>query len=94
MREQTTATANDLGTGSYIVTVTDANGCTAQGSTSLTSPTPILLTAQVPDTVCVNAPVQLTAQASGGDGNLTMNWAGIGTGTSILYLFPVRRTCQ
>lgn len=85
---QTTAAANDLGTGSYIVTVTDAHGCTAQGSATLTSPAPIQLTAQVPDTVCVNAPVQLTAQASGGDANLTINWAGIGTGTSILYSFP------
>ncbi|MBL0044832.1 MAG: PKD domain-containing protein [Flavobacteriales bacterium] len=85
---QTTASATDLGTGTYVVTATDANGCSVQGSATITEPLPILLTAQVPDTVCVNAPVQLTAQASGGDGNLTINWAGIGTGNSITYSFP------
>ncbi len=85
---QTTALASGLGAGTYIVTITDAHGCTTQSSASLTAPAPLVLTAQVPDTVCVNAPVQLTAQASGGDGNLTISWAGIGAGTSLLYSFP------
>ncbi len=89
---QTSQTATGLGAGNYVVTVTDAQGCTAQGSTALTSPAPIVLSAQVPDTVCVNAPAQLTAQASGGDGNITINWAGIGTGTSLLYSFPLSQT--
>lgn len=85
---QTTASATGLGAGNYLVTVTDAHGCTAQGTATITAPAPILLAAQVPDTVCVNAPVQLTAQASGGNGNLTITWAGIGTGTSLVYSFP------
>ena len=85
---QTTATASNLISGIYIVTVMDANGCTAQGLATLTAPPPLQLAAQVPDTVCVNAPVQLTAQASGGDGNLLINWAGIGSGTSLVYSFP------
>lgn len=89
---QTSSMATGLGTGSYVVVVTDANGCTAQGSVALTAPAPITLTAQVPDTVCVNAPVQLTAQAAGGDGNLTINWAGIGSGTSVVYSFPTSQS--
>jgi gliding motility-associated-like protein len=89
---QTTPMATGLGTGNYVVVVTDANGCTAQGSAIITAPPAISLVAQVPDTVCVNAPVQLTAQASGGDGNLTINWAGIGMGTSLVYSFPTSQT--
>ncbi len=89
---QTSANATGLGAGNYLVVVTDAQGCTAQGSAALTAPLPIQLTAQVPDTVCVNAPTQLSAQASGGDGNLTIIWAGIGTGSSLLYSFPSSQT--
>lgn len=91
---QTSAMATNLGAGNYTVTVTDAHGCTAQSSTALVAPPPIQLVAQVPDTVCVNAPTQLTAQASGGDGNLMINWAGIGSGTSILYSFPASQNVQ
>jgi gliding motility-associated-like protein len=89
---QATSTATGLGPGTYVVVVTDANGCTVQGSVGLDAPAPIVLSAQVPDTVCVNAPVQLSAQASGGDGNLTVNWAGIGTGPSVVYSFPTSQT--
>lgn len=89
---QTAQTASGLGAGNYVVVVTDAQGCTAQGTAALTAPAPIVLTAHVPDTVCVNAPTQLTAQASGGDGDLTINWSGIGTGPSLLYSFPASQT--
>ncbi|HRT54349.1 MAG TPA: SprB repeat-containing protein, partial [Flavobacteriales bacterium] len=85
---QTTATANNLGAGAYQVTVTDANGCIAQASATLTAPAPIMLTAQVPDTVCVNTPIQLTAQVSGGTGATTIYWGGIGYGPSMQYSFP------
>ncbi|MFZ1685929.1 MAG: PKD domain-containing protein [Flavobacteriales bacterium] len=89
---QTGATAIGLGTGNYIVVITDANGCTAQANATLTAPQPIVLLAQIPDTVCVNAPTILTAQASGGDGNYTIDWAGIGLGTSLTYSFPATQT--
>jgi len=85
---QITSTATNLGDGTFIIVVTDANGCTTQANATLTSPTPITLSAQAPDTVCVNAPVQLTAQAGGGIGNYTITWSGIGFGTSLSYSFP------
>jgi large repetitive protein len=85
---QTTSTATALGNGSYNVVVTDANGCTTQGTATITAPAPLTLAAQAPDTVCANVPVLLSAQANGGDGNLTVDWVGIGTGTSITYSFP------
>lgn len=89
---QTSITATDLSAGSYTATVTDAHGCTAQASTSVTSPAAITLTAQAPDTVCVNVPVQLTAQASGGTGTLNVLWPGLGSGTSIEHAFTSSQT--
>ena len=89
---QTGPTAIGLGTGNYIVVITDANGCTAQANATLAAPQPIVLNAQIPDTVCVNAPTVLTAQASGGSGNYTITWAGIGLGTSLTYSFPTSQT--
>lgn len=86
--EQTSATAIGLPPGAFTVVVTDANGCQTQATTVLTEPAPITLTAQVEDTVCVNSPVPLTAQASGGAGGHVITWAGIGTGDTLQYSFP------
>jgi gliding motility-associated-like protein len=89
---QTGPIAIGLGTGNFIVVITDANGCTAQTSATLTAPAPISLIAQVPDTVCVNAPTVMTAQASGGTGSYTITWNGIGMGSPITYSFPASQT--
>lgn len=80
-------TASGLGAGTFGVTATDANGCTVQLNAVLTAPPPIQLSAQAPDTVCVNVPVPLTAQAFGGTGNLLVSWSGIGTGTQLTHAF-------
>ncbi|MEO7081660.1 MAG: PKD domain-containing protein, partial [Flavobacteriales bacterium] len=91
---QTTSTAFGLPAGAFTVVVTDANGCHAQATTTLTAPPPITLTAQVEDTVCVNTPVPLTAQASGGAGGYTITWTGIGTGSMLQYSFPASHVVQ
>ncbi len=85
---QTGSSAYSLTAGAYTVVVTDSHGCQVQGAVTLPDPTPVLLTAQVEDTVCVNVPVPLTAQAAGGAGNYQITWAGIGTGDSLQYSFP------
>lgn len=72
-----------LPAGTYTATVTDANGCTAQAATTITQPAPIALTAQAPDTVCVNELVTLTAQATGGNGGYLFNWGGLGFNDTI-----------
>jgi Zn-dependent metalloprotease len=46
---QTTASATNLGAGSYTVTVTDANGCVAVGNVTITQP-PLLTTTAAPIT--------------------------------------------
>lgn len=91
---QTTSTAQGLQEGEYTLVVTDVNGCQAQGTATLTGPPPITLTAQVNDTVCVNALVPLTAEASGGSGAFIFTWAGIGVGDSITHAFAAPQVVQ
>ncbi|MBK9421570.1 MAG: PKD domain-containing protein [Flavobacteriales bacterium] len=91
---QVSTTATGLQSGTYSATVTDSKGCVAQATATLLAPPAITLTAQVPDTVCVNAPVQLTAQSSGGTGVLSVVWAGIGTGNTIQHAFSASQNVQ
>lgn len=67
---------NNLSAGSYSVTFTDQNGCTATASFALTTPPPILSTIAVQDVQCFgdsNGVVQATA--SGGTPPLTYLWS-------------------
>ncbi len=88
----TSTMATGLMVGNYGVTVTDSNGCTAQGNVSITEPPPIVLTAQGPGTICVNSLVQLTAQASGGTGDLSYNWNGLGFNDTINVAFSASQS--
>jgi gliding motility-associated-like protein len=89
---QQAAQANGLSSGAHGLTVTDANGCVLQTSVSLNTPPPVALEAMVPDTVCVNAPVVLTATASGGTGTHTITWNGLGTGSTLVHSFGSSQT--
>ena len=84
---QSTAVIGNLTAGNYNVNVTDANGCNTAGTTTITQPAPIVLSAFAPDTVCVNAPVTLTALANGGTGNFIYTWAGLGSGSTLTAAF-------
>src|SRR5678815_358662 len=46
------ATANGLTAGTYTVTVTDANGCTTQASTTISEPPELTATATSTDAMC------------------------------------------
>lgn len=85
---QSGPSATGLPAGTYTLVVTDANGCQGSAPVTLADPPPVVVVAQVPDTVCVNAPVILTAQASGGTGQHLISWAGIGTGSPLTHAFP------
>jgi len=91
---QSTATIVMLPAGDLSVTVTDANGCTAQASGSITQPPPIVVQLSVPDTVCVNAPVPLVAQATGGTGTLSYSWGPLGSGNPITVAFSQSQLVQ
>ncbi|MBX7094714.1 MAG: gliding motility-associated C-terminal domain-containing protein [Flavobacteriales bacterium] len=65
---QNTATATSLGAGNYIVTATDANGCTATASTTITSSGgPTVTTSAQVNVLCFGQSTgSFTATASGG----------------------------
>ena len=73
---KTTAANNDIGAGTYNMTVTDGNGCTASASFVLAAPQPLVLTAVSSNPSCHNAcsgSVNLTA--AGGNAPYFYNWS-------------------
>ncbi|MFK7934393.1 MAG: SdrD B-like domain-containing protein, partial [Saprospiraceae bacterium] len=71
---QTTAIINNLNDGTYTVTVTDNNGCTATATTTIqttSNPTVIVSTT---DEICGNQNGTATAEASGGTAPYTYRW--------------------
>ena len=91
---QSTATIVAMPAGAVSVQVTDANGCIAQANATIAQPSPIVVTAQVPDTVCVNALTTLAAQASGGTGTLNYNWGPLGNGSTVTVAFATSQSVQ
>lgn len=91
---QTTPAVTMLTAGPVGVSVTDANGCSAQASGIINQPAPLTFMAVVPDTVCVNEPVTLMAQGSGGTGAIIYNWGPLGTGNPITVSFAQSQSVQ
>ena len=76
----TVDTITTLTAGTYTVTVTDGNGCTAVDSTVVTEPTAIVLNASAVDALCNGTSTGVgTATATGGTGTLTFNWGATAT---------------
>nr|MDQ3048443.1 PKD domain-containing protein [Bacteroidota bacterium] len=73
---QTTATATNVPAGNVTVTVTDNNGCTISGTTTISEPATLSANAMVVSNVTCNgfANGQTTVGASGGSGPYTYSW--------------------
>jgi len=72
---QTSATTNNLCAGSYIVTVTDANGCTSTNSVTITAPTAISTNINSTNVTCnAGANGSATVTANGGTPNYSYSW--------------------
>jgi gliding motility-associated-like protein len=79
----TNVTATSLTAGGYTVTVTDANGCTATATGTLTQPTAITLAAAGFPATCYNSPNgQATVIPSGGAGGYGYLWTPSGNTTA------------
>jgi len=73
---QTTPTATGLAAGTYIVTVTDANGCTTTASVTITQPDALIASiAEQTNVLCSgNATGSASVAVSGGSGNYLYSW--------------------
>lgn len=73
---QTTPNINNLTAGTYTVTATDLNGCTASASISITAPTALTAAAAANSTTCHGGnDGTLTASATGGTPPYTYQWS-------------------
>lgn len=75
----TSATANNLAAGPYVVTITDANGCTTTANTTVTSvggPTTSVQTTT--NVACFGNNTGASTITASGNGPLTYSWAPIG----------------
>lgn len=71
---QNTQTANNLSAGTYSVLITDANGCTAQSSVTITDPPSLTLSTSGADSICSGDSISLTAIPNGGTPGYTFVW--------------------
>lgn len=73
---QTGPTASGLAVGSYTVTATDDNGCTASQSVTIAQPNVLAVTISKNDVTCAGANNgSATASATGGSGVITYAWS-------------------
>jgi gliding motility-associated-like protein len=80
---QTTAGVSGLTSGSYIVTITDANGCTATQTVAITQPaSAVSAVASATDATCGGSNGTATVTGSGGTGGLTYLWTPSGQTTA------------
>jgi gliding motility-associated-like protein len=72
---KTTATANGLAAGPYIVTVTDASGCTATANVTITQPPVLTVTTTKVDVMCNGGSTgSSTATPAGGTAPYSYSW--------------------
>ena len=71
---QTNSVAINLSQGSYIVTVTDNNGCVSTASATVSQPTPVSATAQATSAMCTSANGTATGFPGGGTPPYTYSW--------------------
>ncbi len=80
----------NLGPGTYNVTVTDANGCTISGTSTVGNPAQINVNLSVVNPSCGggSTPGSATVSPSGGTAPYTVNWSNGATGNTINGLLP------
>ncbi len=86
---QTTATANNLGLGTYSVTVTDFSGCTASTTVTIIEPNPLFIISRTVDVNCKgNATGIASAAFSGGTAPYFPVWSHNNTASNEIIHLP------
>ncbi len=71
---QITQTASGLSSGTYTVTVTDANGCSFNASITVNQPSPLVMFVSPNDTICYGQTNTVSATGGGGTPPYTFAW--------------------
>lgn len=79
----TNGAMNSLVAGVYTCIVTDANGCTTQGSITITEPPAISLSTSTVDPLCFGLTGSASVSATGGTGNISFSWTNGGSGAAV-----------
>lgn len=82
-QKQDSATAKNLAAGSFLVTISDANGCTVQQNIAVSQPAPIEVLVNTSNARCFGEPsgsIKLTA--TGGNGSFNFSWKNMPQQTS------------
>jgi len=80
------ASASNLSSGNYSVTVTDSQGCTSTASISITEPPALTASVAVNNSSCSGANGSATVSVSGGTPGYTYNWSNSQTTSMITAL--------
>ena len=90
---QTGSTMSNVLSGSYSVTIIDANGCRDSNSVVLIQPAQVTTIAGLNDTICTGQSGFVTASATGGAGNYYYTWQPLGvTNSGTLTITPPSTT--
>ncbi len=93
---QPSSSVTGLAHGTYSVTVTDSNSCTATGVVIVNEPSQLLLFVSPNDTICYSDTAQVYAAASGGTPAYIYSWTGASgsgfTGSGPFMVTPVAAT--
>ncbi len=71
----TTANVNSVGAATYTVVATDANGCSASSSTTISQPSQIITSGAVTNTDCTSNIGAIDLTVSGGSGGYSYSWS-------------------
>ena len=84
----TNTTENNLGAGTYTVTVTDNAGCESLLDVTIDEPDPISITGTTTDATCADNDGSIQINTTGGDGTYSYAWTPSGTGSNPTGLPP------
>ncbi len=80
-------TTNNLASGTYSLSITDANNCALVESFSIVEPTPISVDIEANDINCAGSPDgSISLSSSGGTGNINYQWSNGATGSTLANL--------